>query len=409
MCWNEGKADHPGFARMQEHSLPVQCSQSRQQRTGGQRLLAVLCWIGIGSNNNADFLVHSFSIATPSKPPCCPLVGSGRRGFAAIKKRSRCPTLQMKSSSAGTSRLRHLEANETLNLEKKTSVFDRIKKGFNYQNWRRLTHLIFWPPRMIQKFLNFVSRCRRGLFSIGRRQTTRSNNTNVGMKNETVTVSDAHFIEDSLLDHLKADDAAVEQRIPGHSTTTTILGDRWAVSNTNVDLSGQWSIIDSDAFRKEYDQYLSSLGQPFLVRSIAVSIIGRTLEETEQSDRGRCLFIRGTNARGVWERNLTASGADEHNDGVYAALSTPLVTADQELVLAEAWWEDLGTVHRSWLRGVTKYGGGDFESKRYLQNSEGDKTAKDSDVLVCESTFHPKRNSRKAARITWRFLRKPLL
>jgi hypothetical protein len=132
------------------------------------------------------------------------------------------------------------------------------------------------------------------------------------------------------------------------------------------------------------------------VRSVAVSIVGLTTEETVQSEQGRELLIRGRNVRGLWERTLTASGADKGSDE-YTPLKTSIITADAEQVEAEAWWEDNGTVHRSWLRGVTKYGGGEFESKRYLED--------DGNVLVCESIFHPTDPSREKAQVIWRFRR----
>jgi hypothetical protein len=173
-------------------------------------------------------------------------------------------------------------------------------------------------------------------------------------------------------------------------------GDRWAVSALHVDLSGNWQLIATEDFKRDYDKYLMLLGQPFIVRSVALSIVGLTTEETRQTDGGKTLFIRGTNARGVWERTLRASGSDRKGEP-YTPERTNILTVDKENVEAEAWWEDNGTVHRSWLRGVTKYGGGDFESKRYLEQ--------DGKVFVCETTFHPVDESREKAKVTWRFLR----
>lgn len=174
------------------------------------------------------------------------------------------------------------------------------------------------------------------------------------------------------------------------------VGDRWAIATPGVDLSGDWSLIVNDDFKKDYDEYLKQLGQPFIVRSVALTLIGVTTEQTEQKEEGRTLFIRGTNARGIWERTLVTSGADKVNDQ-FTPLHVPVDTADDERVEAEAWWEGNGTVHRSWMRGLNKYGGGDFESSRYLE--EGGK------VLVCESIFHPNEKDRKDAGVTWRFLR----
>lgn len=104
------------------------------------------------------------------------------------------------------------------------------------------------------------------------------------------------------------------------------------------------------------------------------------------------------------QRTLTASGSDfdsvmlPESDGTYNHTRVPVVTADAEEVLAESWWENDGTVHVSWTLGVKKYGGGSFESKRYLENN--------GDVYVCQSTFHPNdTEGRESSYLTWRFLR----
>lgn len=183
---------------------------------------------------------------------------------------------------------------------------------------------------------------------------------------------------------------------PDLPTFTVPHGDRWAVASPDTDLSGSWKIIVSDEFKKEYDEYLRRLGQPLLVRTIAVSIIGLTAEETKQLDHGRKLFIRGINSRGIWERTLVASGSEDRN-GDFQPEWVPVVTADAETVETESWWEENGSVHKSWLRGGRKYGGGDFESTRYLEQN--------GDVLVCESVFHPREQDREKAFVTWKFLR----
>eukprot|EP00550_Attheya_septentrionalis_P007752 CAMPEP_0198281996 /NCGR_PEP_ID=MMETSP1449-20131203/1870_1 /TAXON_ID=420275 /ORGANISM="Attheya septentrionalis, Strain CCMP2084" /LENGTH=492 /DNA_ID=CAMNT_0043978053 /DNA_START=106 /DNA_END=1581 /DNA_ORIENTATION=+ len=174
--------------------------------------------------------------------------------------------------------------------------------------------------------------------------------------------------------------------------TTAPVGDRWAIASPETDLSGKWKVIVSEEFKKEYDEFLQGLGQPMIVRTVALSIIGLTSEETEQGDEGRTFFIHGTNARGVWERTLVSSGADCESS-TYHALHIPIVTADSEHIEAEAWWEKGGTVHRSWMRGGKKYGGGDFESLRYLEQ--------DGDVYVCESIFHPSEEGRDQLSLTW--------
>lgn len=194
--------------------------------------------------------------------------------------------------------------------------------------------------------------------------------------------------------------------------------DKWAIAAPNVDLSGEWSLLVTDEFKKQYDNYLQLLDQPAFVRSVALSIVGMTIEETRQSHQGRNLFIRGRNARGVWERTLQTTMDESTNENntnnAYKPTHYPIVTADNEQVIAETWWEAQGTKHRSWLRGVSKYGGGSFESLRYLE--EPTRRAKDAtsptsrqqqeDVLVCESTFHPNDPAREKAKVTWRFQRR---
>jgi len=177
--------------------------------------------------------------------------------------------------------------------------------------------------------------------------------------------------------------------------------ERWAMSAPNVDLSGEWTLVADEKFKQEYDTYLKQLGFNGISRRVACSLIGRTTEVTKQYDNGRKLYLKGTNPKGAWERTLTASGypdfQTEQDDFLH--LKTSIKTADSEDVSAECWWEETGTKHRSWLRGGSKYGGGDHESLRYLDESSN------GNVLVCESTFHPKDASKKRACVTWRFRR----
>lgn len=174
-------------------------------------------------------------------------------------------------------------------------------------------------------------------------------------------------------------------------------GNRWAVASPNVDFTGTWTLVNSEDFRKEYDEYLTRLGQPMFVRSVALSIIGLTSEQFTQSDGGRELCIRGQNFRGVWERTLVASAPEGGNDTNFVPTLVEIVSADSEKVKAEAWWENQGTVHRSWIRGVTKYGGGDFESIRYLEDN--------GKIMICESTFHPIDKEQPKANVKWKFQR----
>lgn len=173
------------------------------------------------------------------------------------------------------------------------------------------------------------------------------------------------------------------------------MGARWAIAAPGVDFSGKWKLIISEQFKHAYDEFLKSLGQPLIVRGAAVVMIGNTREETKQSDGGRSLFIRGVNIKGVWERTLIASGSDCETN-TFESVQVPVVTADSEKVMAESWWEGEGTVHVSWTYGVKRYGGGAFESRRYLEN--------DGAVYVCESTFHPN-DGREKSFLKWKFLR----
>jgi len=176
------------------------------------------------------------------------------------------------------------------------------------------------------------------------------------------------------------------------SAKTSPPGERWAVADRSTDLSGDWSLIVTDEFKKMYDKYLTDLGQPSLVRSIAVGIVGLTSETITQQNSGRELVIKGNNPRGWWERTLVASGTDENNSDFEPVL-VEIDTADSERVMSESWWEKDGTVHKSFLRGIKKYGGGSFESSRY----------KDGDIYVCDTIFHPIDDSRPEAILTWRF------
>ena len=172
-----------------------------------------------------------------------------------------------------------------------------------------------------------------------------------------------------------------EEEITTDAAADTPKGDRWAVAAPGVDLSGKWELIVTDEFKKSYDRYLAGLGQPRIVRSVALSgpVIGQTMEELIQIDQGRSLMIHGKNVRGTWDRTLVASGSTK-DSADFDPLITPIRTVDQELVQSEAWWEEEGTVHVSWMRGVTMYGGGSFYSRRHLEKK---KDKDDETVYVC--------------------------
>lgn len=195
--------------------------------------------------------------------------------------------------------------------------------------------------------------------------------------------------------HIKDPTASIA---PSHQQLEQSMGVVGRSATGSVDFSGIYDMIVTDEFKKEYDRYLELMGQPFFVRSVALNVISFTEEEMVQTDKGRSLFIRGRNVKGVWERTLTASGPEKGREPEFEGVLTAIKTADDEEVLAEAWWENSGTVHRSFLYGVKKYGGGSFESIRYLED--------DGNVYVCESIFHPNDKDKQAPRITWRFQRR---
>jgi hypothetical protein len=252
------------------------------------------------------------------------------------------------------------------------------------------THRIFSRRRFsILKYPGVVLKYLRQ--HIGSRKLGRTTDTKLLRLNTEIIASDM-VVDSETTNSSSISSNMMDSRLI-YATTSM---DRWAYSAPHVNLTGSWDLIASDDFLKEYDVYLLNLGQPYIVRSVAISIVDRTTEETLQTEGGRSLLLRSINARGVWERTLIASGLSPSNESsiVYATV----LTADKEPVQAEAWWEENGTVHHSWLRGVTKYGGGDFESVRYLRD--------DDSILVCESMFHPYNRKRDPAHIQWRFRRR---
>lgn len=137
-------------------------------------------------------------------------------------------------------------------------------------------------------------------------------------------------------------------------------------------------------FREEYEKYLQGLGQPPLVVKVALTLVTFTTEETLHTISTGDLQVTGRNPRGVWDRVLECTGETGE--------SFDVKTADNEVVKARSWWD--GRIHNSCLIGTKKYGGGDFRSKRYID---------DDGYYVCESTFEPSKEGRAKANITWKF------
>eukprot|EP00594_Rhizosolenia_setigera_P020255 CAMPEP_0178961088 /NCGR_PEP_ID=MMETSP0789-20121207/13449_1 /TAXON_ID=3005 /ORGANISM="Rhizosolenia setigera, Strain CCMP 1694" /LENGTH=232 /DNA_ID=CAMNT_0020644757 /DNA_START=902 /DNA_END=1600 /DNA_ORIENTATION=+ len=93
-------------------------------------------------------------------------------------------------------------------------------------------------------------------------------------------------------------------------TITIPRGLRWAISNSSVDLSGNWVLAVSPEWKNEYDLYLQSLGINIFVRKISLSVIHGTKEETIQIENGLELKIISVNPKGKWERTLISSGKE---------------------------------------------------------------------------------------------------
>lgn len=250
---------------------------------------------------------------------------------------------------------------------------------------RRRQRILTWLPRKVRSTL-------RGIIAMVQpQQQDKKDEQLITMINSpTVPIDDkvARTAVTSINDLLSNLDTSALAASSPVSKVAKINNDRSETAASTTDLTGTWRLMVTSDFKQQYDKYLKGLGQPMLVRSVAISIIGMTTEETRQDDNGRSLWIKGTNPRGVWERILRSSVDDIERFEIQ--------TIDNETVQAEAWWDENGSRHRSWLRGVSKYGGGSFESVRYLESP---------DVLVCESAFYPDNNKREIARVTWRFAR----
>ena len=230
------------------------------------------------------------------------------------------------------------------------------------------------------------------IFDVLKKEPDETSSNDDDMPEEFVVVGD---IMDSVT---SSDEAAIDR-----AGWVPPAGDRWAIAAPEVNLSGKWKLIITEQFKEEYDEFLKSLGQPLIVRGAALLIVGNTREETKQSDGGREMYIKGVNAKGVWERTLISSGSDfdttllPNVDGSYDHVPVKILTADSEKVDATSWWENDGTVHVSLTR-TKRYGGGSFESRRYLENN--------GDVYVCESIFR-RDNSADGPDpyLKWKFLR----
>jgi len=169
---------------------------------------------------------------------------------------------------------------------------------------------------------------------------------------------------------------------------------RQSTAADNVDLSGSWKPIVTPEFKQQYDQYLQNCSQSFMFRKVVVNGIGYQTEIIRQLNDGVDLEIEATNPAGNWLRTLVASDAA-------APVNVTLTDPDGDIVQVEAWWEDNGSKHKSWLREKPRLRGGSFETTRYLESEN---------VLVCESNFHPSPSAPanlkfKPGHVVWKYKR----
>jgi hypothetical protein len=140
------------------------------------------------------------------------------------------------------------------------------------------------------------------------------------------------------------------------------------------------------------------------------------VEHVQQLQRGRELDIVSANPAGRWHRTLVAS----EDNAIDSPFNVTIVDPDGDSIQVEAWWEQHGTRHRSWLRGKPNLYGGFIQTIRYLQQEEPqDDNADDNNkndnsppptFMICESTFHPHPQAPPSknfqpGRVVWKYQR----
>ena len=215
------------------------------------------------------------------------------------------------------------------------------------------------------------------------------------MPQEETDMNESKEEKSALVSPILQDAVGKENRLE----PTSPMGDRWSICDPSVDLSGSYALAVDDEFYQEYEEYLTGLGIGYFIRKVALQVISQTSEIIEQTKDGKEMRIIGSNPKGKWDRTFISSGSDfatdVGEDFVHDQMEMKLANAED--VLGEAWWEEKGTVHRSFLRGGgADYGGGDFESKRYFD---------ENNTYICESLFHPENDERKTLSVTWKFVK----
>jgi hypothetical protein len=199
-------------------------------------------------------------------------------------------------------------------------------------------------------------------------------------------------IETELAQEDDDEDFEPESTTAEDETNASEKNDRQSSAASHVDLSGTWRPIVTPEFKQEYDQYLLNCSESYMFRKVIVNGISLQKESIRQLDDGAQLQIVASNPVGNWNRTLVAS-AEPTN----VTIKDP----DGDVVQVEAWWEQEGTVHKSWLRDKPRILGGAFETARYLESEN---------VLVCESRFHPSPTTSasknfKYGHVVWKFKR----
>jgi hypothetical protein len=319
--------------------------------------------------------------------------------FGTMKKKNSLTFLQGKNrpttttTTAGgtfacTTRLRQ-RASDIMdtrdNLEQQDQA-PRNATNFNDRQERKegKTRFQRWKQRARLRFFKYLDQGGRSLLHWRRRARN------------TQTQSSSSKLDSNVVDD---DETRTDDKENDSSRTTTLslpTGPRWAVAHPEIDLSGTWKPVVTNEFKKEYDTYLQNCGTNFAFRQVCLNFCSMVRETIQQEDHGRVLHLMDTSPGGSWKRSLISSGANytcsaslSQKSRVveedYQPIYTSFVDPDNEIVQVEAWWENQGRVHTSFLRNKPKVRGGEFESKRYLTTDE----ATGEIQLVCESSFHP--------------------
>ena len=377
---------------MSHHSLP------QQSRVG--LLLLFLCFL-------LPYTAHAFHSAVI--PTATKTTGQDyyvhhqgyNRNIRAYSTRgsglsSSAPPLPLIQSRSSLSRLSLGSKNLPINSRdfdrrsnNQNTLTTKPKKKQQLQPGARLRRFFIKVWNLVQRLLN---RNGRNTFS----NTTKGKGPGTSNKvsvDQEVTGNSKDAADTNILE----EDEEAQHRVEGTATTNMPIGPRWAVAADTTDLSGNWRPIVSTEFKDQYDEYLKNCTQSGFFRKVVLSTLGLIEDEIRQS--GQNLTMISKNPAGSWTRTLVSSGA-EVNQQEYVPIQVTITDPDKDKVQVEAWWEQEGSVHRSFLRLKPRVKGGEFETLRYLENDN---------VLITESIFHPpkepNRGAFKPGYVKWKFKR----